>query len=281
MDIALVYLLIASFVIMLASLAGVFFVGAKLEPLVKKNLNYLVAFASGVFLIVTINLIFEALEFATSGMNVLLSVMTGFLFFLLLEKMYPEVHCHHDGKACVDKKNKKSATKVLIGDGLHNIGDGLLLAPIFLLDVRLGLIAAVGIFIHEFVQEISEFFVLKAAGYTDKQALVRNFLASSTLLIGALLGFYIAQSTQYVAVLIGVAAGAFLYILVVDLIPASVRHSHREQKYINYIGWTLSGVLLIVLINVGITQLLEKFGLSGHGHLHEKELHEKEINHDH
>lgn len=246
----LIYLLSTSFVIMLASLAGVLFVNKRLGHWTQNNIQYLVSFASGVFLIVSYDLIFEAFESGTNTAVILISIIVGFLSFYSFEKLYPEVHCHHDDSRCLGEKTKKGARKILLGDAFHNIGDGILLAPIFITDIRLGFIAAFGILAHEFVQEISEFFVLRSAGYTPKEALIRNFLVSSTILIGALGGFYLTSFEVLIGPLIGLAAGAFIHILVVDLIPESVKHSHREKKYLTFISWALLGVLLILAINI-------------------------------
>jgi zinc and cadmium transporter len=242
---------------MFASLSGVIFVTKSFKVWTEKNLNYLVAFASGVFLVVIINLFFEALEFADNNLQVLMFVITGFLIFLGIERLFPEVHHHHDGEHCGG--TKRSVRKVMLGDALHNLGDGILLAPVFIIDIHAGIITAIGIFVHEAVMEISEFFVLKASGMTTREALIKNFLVSGTILIGAIGGFYLSSQIHFlVAPLIGLATGAFLYILIIDLVPESVKNSHKEKKYFNYIFWVLLGILLITAVNF----------FASHGHAH-------------
>jgi zinc and cadmium transporter len=245
----LIYLLIASLVIMLASLSGVVFVTKKLGHWTSQNIQYLVAFSAGVFLIVSYDIVTEALEFSDNKILVLGAIILGFLVFYLFEKFYPEVHCHHEDNKCATENSRRGARKILIGDGLHNLGDGILLAPVFVLDIRLGLVAAFGILVHEFVQEVSEFFVLKFSGYTTREALVWNFVASSTILAGALIGFYLSSLEYLIGPLLGLAAGAFIYLLVIDLIPESVKNSHRERKYLNYVAWALLGILVILSLN--------------------------------
>lgn len=273
MNIELLSLLGASVIIMFASFSGVIFLQGRLKDWTHSNLKYLVAFASGVFLVVTANLVTESFEFSGNNILVISSIIFGFLFFFAVEKIYPESHCHHDDHKCLTQNNKKGARKILIGDSLHNITDGILLAPIFVTDVRLGFIAALGIFVHEFVQEISEFFVLKSAGYSTRGALFVNFLTSGTILIGSIGGFYISSFDHLVSPLIGLAAGAFIYTLVIDLIPESVKNSHKERKYFNYIAWTLLGVLLIFAMNYLSSSQLEKEGLDGHGHAEPEQIH--------
>ena len=57
-------ILLSSFIIMLASLAGVIFVWKNLGRLIEKNLHFLVSFSAGVFLFVTYNLSLETIEHA-------------------------------------------------------------------------------------------------------------------------------------------------------------------------------------------------------------------------
>ena len=245
----LIALILSSLVIMTASLVGVLFTLKHLGNWTENNIRYLIAFASGVFLIVAYHLVFEAIEFGKENVFVWIAIILGFLFFFALERLYPEAHCHHGDQKCMTENNKKGARKILFGDAFHNIGDGILLAPVFVADIKLGIVTAFGILVHEVVQEISEFFVLKNAGYSTKKALSLNFLVSGTILIGAIGGYYLSSFTYLVGPLIGFAAGAFVHILLVDLIPESIKHSHKEKKYFNYISWALFGILLILSIN--------------------------------
>lgn len=273
----LLSIIIACFLIMSISLVGVMFTGARLDSWIKNRMNYLVSFAAGVFIIVSIDLIFEAFEFAENKITVFVSIIFGFLVFHLFENLYPETHCHHGDNVCKVERSKAGSRKILYGDALHNMADGILLASVFVADVRLGFIAGFGILVHEFVQELSEFFVLKKSGYTTRRALELNFLSSSTILIGAVGGFYLSSFEYLVGPLVGLSAGAFIYILLVDLIPDSIKHSHKEKKYLEYLILVILGILLIVGIKTATTYQMEKLGLDGHGHVEEEEgEHEEE-----
>jgi zinc and cadmium transporter len=263
-----VAILAASAGVMVVSLSGVLFVFKRINKWTERNIKYLVAFSAGVFLIISYNLVFEAIEFSSNNIIATISILGGFLMFYLLEKLYPESHCHHDDKKCIANADKSGAHRVMIGDAFHNIADGILLVPAFLVDIKLGIAATVGILIHELIQEISEFFVLKDAGYTTKQSLIRNFLISSTILIGAGLGLYVSSVGNFIGPFLGVAAGAFIYIVLVDLIPNSVKASHKEKKYLKYLFWVVFGVVLILGVN--------QFSGEGHG---EEDDHAEEVEH--
>ena len=251
METILPIVLLSAFSVMLVSLSGVLFVTKNISEWTEKNISYLVTFSAGVFLVISYNLVFEAIELSINVMMGLIFIIFGFLFLYLMEHIYPESHCHHSDKACVaDSNKKKSARKVLMGDAIHNVADGILLVPAFVVNIQLGIIATFGILIHEFVQEVSEFFILKGAGYSNKQALVRNFLVSGTILIGILLSFLIVSVEVLIGPILGISAGAFIYIVVVDLIPETIKHSHKKRNYFSYMFWLLLGILVIMAVNL-------------------------------
>lgn len=269
MSITLISILATSFVVMLVSLSGVFFSSRFLKDWTERNMKYLIAFASGVFLVIAYNLVNEALEFAHDTKATTFAIIFGFLIFYFIEKLFPETHCHHDDTHCLVENTKKSANRVMLGDSFHNAGDGVLLATVFVVDIRLGFLATIGVIAHEFVQEIAEYFILKSAGYSTKEALTRNFISASTILIGAIGGYYISSFEELVGPLIGFSAGVFIYILTTDLIPESFRHSHQNKKYLQYFIWVFVGALLILVTESVTGYFLQKEGLDPHGHADE------------
>lgn len=243
----LLFLLLAALSVMLVSLIGAIFIWKKFGDFAHKNIHYLVSFSAGVFFIVAINLTRESWELSGSYLLTFIYILIGIGIFLGISFLFPESHHHHEKGDCCDDHTKAGAKRMIIGDAIHNMADGIILAPAFLIDIQLGIMTTLGILIHEGIQEISEFFVLKDAGYTTKQALIRNVLASSTILIGASIGFFVSSSTNILTVLLGIASGVFLYIVIVDLVPKSVKASHKDKKYFKYILWALFGILLIWL----------------------------------
>ena len=134
-----------------------------------------------------------------------------------------------------------------MSDALHNIGDGVIIVGAFVVDFWIGVAATFGILIHELVQEIAEYFVLREAGYTSRQALVRNFAVSSTILIGIFGASYFDQSPWLIGIISGVAAGGFLSIIFADLLPHA-RHSvrHHGGNVLVHIAVALLGALIML-----------------------------------
>ena len=79
---------------------------------------------------------------------------------------------------------------MLVGDALHNVLDGVLIAAAFLTDVHLGIVTALAIMAHEIPQEVGNFAVLLNSGVSRRRALVLNLLTSLTAVIGGVVGYF-------------------------------------------------------------------------------------------
>lgn len=244
------YIFLAALAVMTASLAGVLFAGKTLHNWAERNLKYLTSIATGVFLVVVFNLTVEVGESQLNPSFSIGLIIVGLLAALVLNKLLPDSHHHHGSGEAPHGHSKAGAHRILLSDSLHNITDGFLLSTAFMIDTRLGILTMLGIIVHESAQEISEFFVYKSAGFTTKEALLKNFLSASTILIGAVAGYFIlAISESLITGLLALALGIILYTIVKDLIPSSIRHAHSEKTYVMHVLAILFGILLILGIN--------------------------------
>ena len=169
-------------------------------------------------------------------------ILAGFTVFLALEQLLHWHHCHRADSEC-----KKPLTYlILIGDGLHNFIGGLAIAGIFLVDIRLGIMAWIAAAAHEIPQELGDFGVLVHGGWSKGRALLFNFLSGLTFLLGGLLTY--ASSFNFnISFLIPFAAGNFLYIAASDLVPEVSKHGDLKKNAINLITFIVGiGLMLIV-----------------------------------
>ncbi|MEX2013742.1 MAG: ZIP family metal transporter [Parcubacteria group bacterium] len=240
-----------SVLIMLASLVGVFSVWRKAGRIIERNLSVLVSFSAGVFIVIAYELGVEVVEHSQTPGSGLAWIIFGAFAIWLLFKFLPTAHHHHDDALETRSHSRLDARRILTSDALHNLADGLLLAASFAVSSFLGMLAALSIFIHELVQEMSEFFVLRQAGYSTRAALLLNFGISTTILFGALGGFFLLESFEILEVpLLGLASGAFLVVVFHDLIPHSVRASHHKNLYWRHAIWFLIGAALMFAVNM-------------------------------
>ncbi len=240
----MVLIILASLLAMSASLVGVIAVWKRAGRSIERNADFLISFSAGVFLVIAYNLASESVEHASTLGSGLLWIFFGALGIWVLFKVLPILHTHQDDEH--GEESTIDVRRMLLGDGLHNIGDGILLAASFAVSTSLGIAAAISVFVHELIQEISEFFVLRGAGYSARQALTLNFLISSTVLIGSVGGFFLLDSFEVLeGPFLGLAAGAFLVVVLHDLIPHSVRASNGRLHLVKHLVWFAVGIALM------------------------------------
>jgi zinc and cadmium transporter len=180
-----------------------------------------------------------------------LTILLGLLGFFLLEKLVLWRHCHVEHCEAhmpdEDPHGHAAGTLVLIGDGMHNLVDGVLIAAAFLTDIHLGIVTSLAVAAHEIPQEVGDFAVLLHSGYSRGKALWFNILASFTTLIGALLAYWSLADFQHVLpYILAVAASSFIYIAVADLIPGLHKRLHISAT-LQQLTLIVAGVVVIYL----------------------------------
>jgi zinc and cadmium transporter len=262
--------IIAALGVMVVSLGGVIFWSHRAKHFVEKRLPYLISFSAGVFLVTAGILGFEVFDIAPNFLTAAVFIALGYLLAWGLQWVWPEVHHHHNDDCGV---KKQGARKLILGDALHNVTDGIVLVSAFAVSSVAGVVATVSIMIHEFLQELSEYFVLRAAGYPMSRALLINFSVSATVLIGVVLGYVALMIHDLEVFLLALSAGFFLHVVLHDLLPRPDHHETR-QGFLWHVTVLFAGVCLMGLINI----------LLGDTHEHDHEvldsMHEEALHHD-
>lgn len=256
--------LVAAAFVMLASLSGIIFIQKTAQSFLETKLSYLISFSAGVFLITAGGLALEVFELTTSVVVGSLLIVAGYVLAWGIHALMPETHHHHDPHC--EHKHGVAAKKLIIGDSIHNMADGIILVVAFSASPALGIAATVSIFIHEALQEVSEFFVLRQAGYSVKKALAINLGVSSTILVGIALGYFALATHELEILLLAVSAGFFLHVVVHDLLP---KRSHHEDP-----ATFLKHILIVV---VGAVLMGSIAGYLSDSHSHGEGEHEEEI----
>ena len=189
------------------------------EELRNSLLPHLVSFATGALLgAALLGLLPHALAAAgPADMHVIpMAVLLGLLGFFLLEKLVLWRHCHADHCEVhapeTGHRQQSAGTLILIGDGLHNFLDGMLIAGAFLTDIHLGVVTSIAVAAHEIPQEVGDFAVLLHSGYSRGRAFLYNVLSSATTVIGGVLAYYALQDLEpLLPYVLAVAASSFIY----------------------------------------------------------------------
>lgn len=239
----LIWIILSTVIISLFAFIGALTLAIK-EKLLNKIIHSLIALSIGALLGgAFLHLMPEAVE-ELGNENVFLYILIGFLIFFLIEKLLHWRHCH-EGKCQIHTFTYIN----LLGDGVHNLLDGIIIAAAFMIDIRLGLTTVILIALHEIPQEIGDFAVLIYGGFKKKKALLLNFLSATMVIVGGVAGyFFLDHIESSVPLLVAIAAGGFIYIAATDLIPEIKKETLRGKSILNFII-----ILVGILIMYGLT----------------------------
>jgi zinc and cadmium transporter len=210
----------------------------------KKDLNklihILVAFAAGSLLGgAFFHLLPESLEKIDAGMAMAMT-LAGFVLFMIVESYF---HWHR----CKECKIHPFSYVMVIGDGIHNFLGGIILAASFLVSIPLGIATTIAILAHELPQQLGIFGVLVSGGFKRNKAILYSFAAQSTVVLGAIVGYFLSGIAEgFVPLLVPFAAGNFIYIAASDLIP-EMHKSEGWDKVVSLLIFSL-GLLFMLLI---------------------------------
>jgi len=234
-------------IISLVSLIGV--VALSLSTRVLGTLMiYLVSFAAGtLFGSAFIHLLPEAFTNGSDPTLVSLLIIGGLMSFFIVEKFFRWRHCHIPTS---EKHLHPIVPMNIVGDGMHNFIDGVLIAVTYTVSIPLGIAATIAVLFHEIPQEIGDFSVLVHGGLTVKKALWLNFLSSLMAVVGAgaalIFGTHMEGIIQW---LIPITAGGFIYIAGSDLIP-EMHHSTDVRKSFIQMVMMLLGVAALTGLKI-------------------------------
>jgi len=230
----------------LSTILGIIMVMYK-EEWVLKHSHYVNSFAAGLLLgIAFFHLFPESLELSEDA---LLFIFMGFLLFYLLETV---LVIHSGAEIHFGEKNDPHHAKgIVMFSGLffHSLLDGVVIGVGFEVDPKLGLIASLGVILHELPEGVTSFSLL-ISSIKRKTALKLSIAVALATPLGALISltFIDVLSEAIIGLLLAMAGGSFLYVAASDLIP----ETHEEKGFKNA-GFLLLGVLFLYSLSRVIT----------------------------
>ena len=137
---------------------------------------------------------------------------------------------------------------ILVGDSIHELADGVMIAAALMVDIRLGWITAIAIAAHEVPQKLGDFIVLVNAGLSRGRAIAYIVLAGAAAMVGGVVAYFaLSQSQDWLPHIVVLAAASFIYIALVDIVPDLHRRDSRRETAIQ---------VLLLLLGVGISALV-------------------------
>lgn len=212
---------------------------SKYERWGKEHSAYFMSFAAGVLISVSfMHIIPKSFEMNASAPMFLL---VGFLGVYLSNRLVKLYVCHE--YECTDYA---MGIIPMLGIGFHSFIDGVIYAVTFNVSILTGVLAAIGMVLHEFPEGIVTFVLLERASFSRKKSAVYAFFAAAlSTPLGALIAYpfinIIQRST--LGILLAISAGALVYVGASHLLPAV----EQEQK-----RYSIFALAAGVLVAVGI-----------------------------
>ena len=234
----------------LISLVGIllFMIDARF---IKRAMLYFISFSTGALLgDVFIHILPEMAEAETGFAQGMLMVLGGLIFSFAVEKFIHWRHCHHEiDDADHDHHYHPLGILSLVGDGMHNLIDGIAIAASFIASPTIGFSTTLALIFHEIPQEVGDFAVLLHSGFSRKKALFFNFLSALTAIFGAVVTLLLSNVMVSVTPhLLPFAAGNLLYIAVADLIPELHKETGIRQSFLQILVMIIGMATMYALL---------------------------------
>ena len=248
--------------------------------IVSRYTQHMLSLAAGALLATAfLHLLPEAFEAGVEPHNLFMTLLFGLLFFFLLDKaeLWHHGHEHHHGDVHHDHdhhheahahdhahshatdtphdpdaraKPQAGGWAILAGDSVHCFGDGVLIASAFMVDLKLGVVAALAVLAHEVPHHMGDLVVLRQGSQSRQTAVLKVSLAGAITALGGLAGYALLDQLHGVLpYMLAIASSSFIYVALADLIPQlQKRLSSRETAA--QIVWLMSGIALVSAVSV-------------------------------
>jgi zinc transporter ZupT len=215
-------------------LGGMILFPSKIHRDYRRLLRYLLALGAGFMLAVTFfeivprTILLWQKQYPESSDNLyvpMLLLLGGYLLTQFFEHtIAPHFHLGEEVHA-EDVISTRSAYTGVGGLLIHTFFDGVSIAAASQLDVRIGLLVFVAVFLHKFPEGFTIGSMMIAAGKGRREVLISTLLIGAMTIVGILAFYFIGAGLGFsVAYALPVAAGVTLYVAASDLIPEVNHH---------------------------------------------------------
>ncbi|MBC7900835.1 MAG: ZIP family metal transporter [Saprospiraceae bacterium] len=244
-------------------LGGLILFPSQINENYKKSLKYLLALGAGFMLAVTFIEIIPRtvvlwqkthIEDAENLYIPMLLLLAGYLLTQFFEHtIAPHFHLGEEDHA-ENLISSSSAYSGLGGLVIHTFFDGVAIAAASQIDVRVGFLVFIAVFLHKFPEGFTTGSMILAAGKSFREVLIATSILGATTLAGVLLFYFIGNSLGFsVAYALPLASGVTLYVAASDLIPEVNHHGgHRPLVSISI----FAGVALFFAIHFAVHQIM-------------------------
>ncbi len=243
-------------------LGGLILFPGKMHTRYKKSLKYLLALGAGFMLAVTF---FEIIpktiliwqKSDPGDDNLYLPMLLLLVGYLLTQFFEHTIAPHfHLGEESHDEASLSTTSAYTAVSGLliHTFFDGVSIAAASQIDVRVGFLVFIAVFLHKFPEGFTIASMLLAAGKGFREVLIATSVIGAATLIGVLLFAFIGSRFESsIAYALPLASGVTLYVAASDLIP-EVNHHGGRRPLVSFS--VFAGVALFFMIHLVVHQVL-------------------------
>ncbi len=236
--------ILTSFLACLVTTVGIYVI-SKYEQWGREHSAYFMSFAAGVLITVSfMHIIPRSFEMHDAAPGYLL---LGFLGVYAINRFLTLYVCNE--YRC--SRDYAMGIIPMLGIGFHSFVDGVIYSVTFNVSILTGVLAAVGMVLHEFPEGIVTFVLLERAGFSRRRSALYAFLAAAlSTPLGTLVSFPFIETIDrsLLGALLAGSAGALVYVGATHLLPAV----EREDKRYTILALA-AGVLvaLVILLSKG------------------------------
>ncbi|AEY64565.1 ZIP family metal transporter [Clostridium sp. BNL1100] len=220
-----------------------FFVDKRIS---NRLLSSILEFSAGLMTaVVCFELVPEAFKIA--GLNLtIIGMGLGILIVIILDDMVKRLDSVKNTKG--NSSLLRAGILVSVGLALHNLPEGFAVGSGFEASVKLGLTLTIIIAIHDVPEGIAMALPMKIGGFSAKKAFLLTVLSGVPMGLGAFIGAVLGHvSQQFIALCLGFAGGAMLYVVFGELIPESKRIYLGRMSSVGNILGIVCGIIVTML----------------------------------
>ncbi len=213
----------------------------------KRFMSFILEFSAGLMIaVVCFDLLPEAFKLARLEWTII-GIMIGVVIIIYLDNLI-KIYGFKNRRKIGHNSLLKTGLLMVVGMALHNFPEGVAIGSGFEVSARLGTKLAFVIAVHNIPEGLAMALPMKAGGLANIKILYYTLMAGIPMGIGALIGALLGEvSQQVIAMCLGFAGGAMLYIVCGDLIPES---KSIYKGRISTIG-NILGIIIGIVLSVG------------------------------
>lgn len=229
----------------------------------KRYLKYLLALGAGFMLAVTFfeiipkTILLWQASYPEASQNLYLPMLLLLVGYLLTQFFEHTIapHFHLGEEVHSDHLLSTSSAYTAVGGLLiHTFFDGVSIAAASQIDLKVGFLVFIAVFLHKFPEGFTIGSMLVAAGKGIREVIIATSLIGATTVLGVLLFYFIGKNLgSSVLYALPLASGVTLYVAASDLIP-EVNHHGGKRPLVSIS--VFAGVAFFFLIHFALHEFL-------------------------